>query len=132
MGNHCGKSGARNNVINPPTRKKTVQREIEGFPINNAPTAIEKISIKARYNNEIRIVHGTNLDEIKMSVSKKFKLQHDSFSVVLLYHGMELLLTDENDLFELRKQNIDKNAYEIIVTLDVNESVQTEHLLGDG
>ena len=103
MGNHCGKSGARTTVINPPTRKKSTQREIEGYPANNLPTAIETIKIKARYNNELRVVSGTNLDEIKMSVSKKFKLQPDSFSVVLTCHGAEMLLTDEGDLFELRK-----------------------------
>ena len=73
MGNQCGKGGARN-IINPPKKKKNTNREIETYTVNNAPTAIEKISVKARYNNEIRIVHGTNLDEIKNSVSKKFKL----------------------------------------------------------
>lgn len=104
MGSKCSKEGARYNTdILPPPRKKSLRDTHDSLPINNAPTEIVKMSFKATYSGQTRIASGYSLDEIKLSVSNKFKLQNGTFSLSLERQGHIKMLNRESDLQDIMR-----------------------------
>ena len=55
--------------------------------VNNAPTAVNRLVLKARYNNELRVVTGENLERLSASVAKKFNLEIGTFNLSLKRFG---------------------------------------------